>query len=329
MCAPLPLNMNYKKQKTMRNLSNALTTGDRKVVRILVGIIAVSAILAALTACTKDDAPDGGARVGIYVNGDSLKDHRVITFACHDISIVAMGADNAATRATMSEVNMTDLWLFDYIGDELQQTIHQTASDADFGNPTINAAYGDHTIYFVASRGDSPVIDGTTISWTKPSDTFWASRSITIAPSTSASQTVSLQRVATRLRLTVTDEIPATLAQICITPSHWYYGIDYLTGEAADDRQTERTINVPASYIGTTGQLYANFYSMSPSSAWQTDITMKAKDAEGGVISQIGIADVPLERNRVTNYSGSLFSASRTSSVTADGEWGEDITGTW
>ena len=224
---------------------------------------------------------------------------------------------------------MTDLWLFDYIGDELQQTIHQTATDANFGTPAINASYGDHTIYFVASRGDSPVIDGTTISWTKPSDTFWASRSITIAPSTSASQTVSLQRVATRLRLTVMDEIPATLAQICITPSHWYYGIDYLTGEATDDRQTERTINVPASYIGTTGQLYANFYSMSPSSAWQTDITMKAKDGDGGLISQIGIADVPLERNRVTNYSGPLFSVSRTSSVTADGEWGEDITGTW
>ena len=320
----------------MKNFKSALTTGDRKVVRTLIGIIAVSAILAALTACTKDAAPDGGARVSIYVNGDSLKDHRTITFTCHDFSFLPMGADSnaataayARTRATMSEAQMTDLWLFDYVGDELRQTIHQTATDANFGTPAINASYGDHTIYFVASRGDTPTIDGTTISWTKPSDTFWASRSITIAPSTSASQTVSLQRVATRLRLTVTDEIPATLAQICITPSHWYYGIDYLTGEATDDRQTERTINVPASYIGTTGQLYANFYSMSPSSAWQTDITMKAKDSDGGVISQIGIADVPLERNRVTNYSGPLFSASRTSSVTADGEWGEDINGTW
>ncbi len=312
----------------MRNLSSALTTG-RNVVKTLAAVVAASCITA-LTACSKDDVPDGGGSVSIYVNGDSLKDHRTITFTCHDISIVAMGADNASTtRATMSEVSMTDLWLFDYIGDELQQTIHQAASDADFGNPTINAAYGDHTIYFVASRGDSPVIDGTTISWTKPSDTFWTSRSITIAPSTSASQTISLQRVATRLRLTVTDEIPATLAQICITPSHWYYGIDYLTGEATDDRQTERTVNVPASYIGTTGQLYANFYSMSPSSAWQTDITMKAKDGDGGVISQIGIADVPLERNRVTNYSGTLFNANRTVTISVDSDWGEDISGTW
>jgi hypothetical protein len=68
---------------------------------------------------------------------------------------------------------------------------------------------------------------------------------------------------------------------------------------------------------------------MSPSSAWQTDIVMKAKDGDGGVISQIGIADVPLERNRVTNYSGTLFNANRTVTISVDGDWGEDISGTW
>ena len=230
------------------------------------------------------------------------------------------------TRASLAELNITDMWLFDYMGDELKQTVHKSEG---FDAVSLSLDYGEHTICFVASRGSEPTVSAPTISRSKPSDTFWASRSITIVPSTSASQTVSLQRVATRLRLTVTDEIPATLAQICIIPSHWYYGIDYLTGEATDDRQTERTINVPASYIGTTGQLYANFYSLSPSSAWQTDITMKAKDGDGGVMSQIGIADVPLERNRVTNYSGPLFNANRTVAISVDSDWGEDISGTW
>ena len=40
--------------------------------------------------------------------------------------------------------------------------------------------------------------------------------------------------------------------------------------------------------------------------------------ADGGVISQIGIADVPLERNRVTNYSGTLFNANRTVAISVD-----------
>ena len=274
-----------------------------------------AAMMLSMLSCTSDEQ---------QIENPVSMEQKTVTFTFGDVL-----TQHAMTRADVSSLDLTDIWMFDYVGDELQQTVHQSNTNEGFGTISASMGYGEHTIYFVASRGDSPVIDGTTISWTKPSDTFWASRSITIAPSTSASQTVSLQRVATRLRLTVMDEIPATLAQICITPSHWYYGIDYLTGEATDDRQTERTINVPASYIGTTGQLYANFYSMSPSSAWQTDITMKAKDGDGGLISQIGIADVPLERNRVTNYSGPLFSVSRTSSVTADGEWGEDISGTW
>ena len=317
----------------MKNFKSALTTGDRKVVKILAAVIAASCIIAAMTACTKDDAPDGGARVSIMINGDSLKDHRTITFTCHDFSIIPMGADNAAanarTRATMSEASMTDLWLFDYVGDELKQTIHQTATDTGFGSPAISAEYGDHTIYFVASRGDTPSIDGSVISWTKPSDTFWASKAITIAPSTAASQSVSLHRVATRLRLTVTDEIPATLAQISVTPSHWYYGIDYLTGEAADDRQTERTVNVPATYVGTTGQLAASFFCLSPSTAWQTDVTLKAKKQDGSTISQISIEGVPMERNRTTVYSGSILNASRSVSITADDGWNDDHIGTW
>jgi hypothetical protein len=291
-------------------------------------IILVAVAVALLTACEKPIVSDEDT-IGTVVVDD---EGNAVPTKKFTFTIKGNFSDTwEQTRGYLQAdgKDMTDVWVFDYIGDELQQTIHQTASDADFGNPTINAAYGDHTIYFVASRGDSPVIDGTTIFWAKPSDTFWASRSITIAPATATNQSVSLQRVATRLRLTVTDEIPATLAQICITPSHWYYGIDYLTGEATDDRQTERTINVPASYIGTTGQLYANFYSMSPSSAWQTDITMKAKDGDGGVISQIGIADVPLERNRVTNYSGTLFNANRTVAISVDSDWGEDISGTW
>jgi hypothetical protein len=56
---------------------------------------------------------------------------------------------------------------------------------------------------------------------------------------------------------------------------------------------------------------------------------MKAKDGDGGVMSQIGIADVPLERNRVTNYSGTLFNANRTVAISVDSDWGEDISGTW
>lgn len=283
------------------------------------------AVAAILPSCTKNDEPEAVApTLKISLPSDSIATHATVTFAFGgDVSIRPM------TRASLTELSLTDVWVFDYVGGQLQATTHQTASDASFGSPSLTVDYGDHTFYFVASRGDTPTIDGTTISWSKPSDTFWATVSLTVSPGSSITQAVSLHRVAARLRITVTDEIPATLASLSVTPSHWYYGLDITTGEAADDRQTARTVNVPASYVGTTGQLIASFFTISPSIQWTTDITLKATSTDNSTLSSISIKDVPMQRNYVTSYGGSILNAGRSITLTSDEEWIEDAPVTW
>ena len=277
-----------------------------------------------LAACTKNDEPEASPSFQITIPSDSIETHATINFCFGgDVAITGM------TRATLAELNLTDVWVFDYVGGQLQATTHQTASDASFGSPTLTVDYGDHTFYFVASRGDTPTIDGTTISWAKPSDTFWATLSLTVSPGSSITQAVSLHRVAARLRITVTEEIPATLASLSVTPSHWYYGLDYLTGDAADDRQTARTVNVPASYVGTTGQLVASFFTISPSTQWTTDITLKATGTDNSTLTSISIKDVPMQRNHVTSYDGSILNTWRSITLTSDDEWVEDDAVTW
>lgn len=282
------------------------------------------AVALILPSCTKDDDPEEEPKVGkieIKINNDTIQTHKEITFGIVSGQVM----QEPMTRATLQSLNLTDLWIYD--GETLLK--HQTADDADFGAPSVDVDYGDHTFYFVASRGSEPTQTGTTISWNKPSDTFWASLALTIAPSTATSQSVTLQRVAARLRITITDEVPAALTSLCVTPSTWYYGIDVLTGEATDSRTTTRTISVPASYAGTTGQLAASFYCLSPSAAWTTDITLTAKASDNSTLSEISIEDVPMQRNHITAYSGTLFSAGRAISVDADDSWGDDINGTW
>lgn len=284
-------------------------------------MMAIAAASMLLTSCEREDCAE--MSVNLTMPADSMATHKVISFTFYGI------AQEAMTRAALSDVSMTDLWLFDYVGGTLQQTVHQVSTDDGFGTVSIDADYGDHTIYFVASRGDTPTVSGTTISWAKPSDTFWASLALTIAPSTSVSHSVTLQRVAARLRITITDEIPSGLATLSVTPSRWYYGLDILTGEATDSRTTARTVNVPASYVGTSGQLSASFYCLSPSTAWQTDITLTAKASDASTISEISISDIPMQRNRITSFSGTLFSVGRSMTVSVDDGWGDEITGTW
>lgn len=280
----------------------------------------VVAVILPMMSCTKGDC-----ELDVSVAAPDSMKKKTITFT--------FGGDgyeqHALTRGSLSDANITDLWLFDYIGSELQQTIHQQSTDAAFGSVTLETDYGEHTLYFVASRGDTPTIDGTVISWVKPSDTFWQGITLDIQPSTATAQSVGLQRVATRLRITVTDEVPSDLATLSVTPSHWYYGLDYMTGEAADDRTTTRTISVPASYAGTTGQLVASFYCLSPSTEWLTNITLTAIAQDNSTLAAITIPDVPMRQNRITDFSGTLFSTGRLMNITVDDEWGDPLTGTW
>lgn len=281
--------------------------------------VAAAVILPTVMSCTKGE---GSLDVSVITQDKMEKKTITFTFGGDGVEQSPM------TRSSLSDANITDLWLFDYMGIALQQTIHQQSTDDGFGAVSLTVDYGEHALYFVASRGDTPTIDGTIISWVKPSDTFWQSTTLDIQPSTATAQSVSLQRVAARLRITVADEVPDGLATLSVTPSHWYYGLDYMTGEAADDRQTARVVNVPASYVGTTGQLAASFYCISPATEWKTDITLTAATTEA-TLANLTIPNVPMRRNSITDFSGTLFSAGRSMNIEVDDEWGDPLTGTW
>lgn len=281
------------------------------------------AVALSITACEREHETEN-ARSGLAIewSRDSMEHHTTIHFCISPYSIHAM------TRATLSDLSLTDLWLFDYKDGELQTTIHQVSTDDSFGSMSLSADYGEHTFYFVASRGVNPTISGTTLSWEKPSDTFWQSVVLTVEPQTANNHSVILQRVVTRLRISVTDEVPANLKTLVISPSTWYYGLDYLTGEATISQSLPRSVNVPTSYIGTTN-LSTSFYCLCPADGFETDITVSAQNGSSAEIANIPLSAVPFERNRVTSYSGSLFSTSKALTVSASDEWDDDYNVTW
>ena len=240
------------------------------------------------------------------------------------------GGDRATTRADLSDLNLSDLWVFDYMGNDLKTSAHQDAGDG-FGSLSMSLEYGSHTLYFVASRGTTPTVDtdAKTISWVKPSDTFWASLSLTVSPSMSGSHEVTLRRVATRLRITVTDEVPIGAAKFVVQPSMWYTALDYTTSAGVNGGTDTREINIPNSYIGTSGQLSASFFGLSPTDSWQTDVVVSIKNGSGDVLGSVSLSDVPFSQNITTQYSGGLFGAGRNLSVDADDVWGDDNVHTW
>jgi hypothetical protein len=277
-----------------------------------------AALMLSMSACTSEE-PKAEMPAGM--------EEKTITFTFGD-----MLTQHAMTRADVSTLDLTDLWMFDYIGEELQQTVHQSNTDDGFGTISASMGYGDHALYFVASRGTTPTTntDAQTITWVKPSDTFWSTATVTVSPSSASSQAVSLSRVATRLRITVNDEVPAQAAKFVITPAQWYYGIDYTTGSGiAPSSNQPREVSIPSSYIGTTGQLAISIFGFVPSADWQTDITATLTASDESVLGQVMLEDVTLNKNITTAYSGGILGTAKSFTLSADDAWGDEDIHTW
>ena len=228
--------------------------------------------------------------------------------------------------------DMTDLWVLDYKDGVLVQQLHQSDNTSeDFGKPVMTLAYGSHHVYFISSRGTSPVLNTEegTITWSSVRDTFWKDYEVSVVSSSNGNRAVTLDRVVTKLNLAFTDAISADAATINFTPETWYYGLNYKTGEptAATTSQTN-TMQVPEGYSGRT-DVSVSYFSISPSTEWATDVTVNSKDADGNIIGQGIMTAVPMKRNRVTEYSGPLFTAGGEVTLTLNGTWETSETGTW
>ena len=227
---------------------------------------------------------------------------------------------------------MTDVWVLDYVGGELKQQLHQTSDDADFGTPTMDLSLGTHHIYFIASRGSGASLNTTThaLTFTSVRDTFWKDYEITISGGTSSgNRSVTLDRIVTKLKLTFTDALPEGAATFNVTPSSWYYGIDYTTGEPSEATANGTiTVNIPSSEIGVVNEA-VSIFGFSSATEWTTDVAVDCKTSDGSILGSATIAAAPFVRNRVSEYTGPLFTAGGGMTLSLNTEWDESYQGTW
>ena len=281
-------------------------------------IFALLILALCLTACGSDDMETVDSEkvaVTFNVSGD-------FTLSTHDF-----------TRAlTADGKDMTDVWVWDYVGTECQQTVHQTSGDADFGTPTMELGMGTHHLYFVASRGVTPTVDNDakTITWATVRDTFWKHYELTITAGTSSgSRAVALDRVVTKLRVVFSDAIPTGAATFNVTPASWYYGMNYQTGEPSEATVNGTiTVNIPSSDIGVVNEA-VSIFGFSSATEWTTDVAVDCKKSDDTVMGSATIAAAPFVRNRVSEYTGPLFGDNGSMTLSLNTDWSTSYNGTW
>lgn len=228
--------------------------------------------------------------------------------------------------------DLTDVWVLDYMDGVLVQQVHQSDNTAEnFGKPQMTLSYGSHHIYFVASRGAEPVLNTTnaTITWSSVRDTFWKDYEVNVVSTSNGNRAVTLDRAVTKLRLTFTDEVPATANSISIVPHTWYYGLNYQTGQPASVRTDAATvITIPDASKGQTG-IQASLFGFSGTDEWNTDVAISSRTATDEILGSATIAAAPFKANRVSDYSGPLFSAGGSLSLSLNEEWADSYQGNW
>lgn len=237
------------------------------------------------------------------------------------------------TRALTADGKaMTDVWVLDYIGGVLQQQVHQTSADADFGTPTLSLGLGDHHIYFVASRGTGATLDtdAHTLTFAKVLDNFWKDYAITITGGTaSGSRAVAMDRIVTKLKVVFSDAIPTGAATFNVTPSVWHYGFDYTTGNPTAATTSQNiVVNIPNASIGVAGES-VSIYGFSGTTEWVTDIAINCKKNDDTVLGSATITSAPFVRNRVSEYTGPLFGDNGGMTLSLNTDWSKSYNGTW
>jgi hypothetical protein len=227
--------------------------------------------------------------------------------------------------------DMTDLWVFDYVGGVCVQSLHQTSEDEAWGRPTLALTYGSHHVYFVASRGEGATLneEGHTITWTGPRDTFWEDYAVDVVSTSNGNRSVTLDRVATKLKIVITDEVPSECKKIIVTPEEWYYGWNYVDGVVMAQQHTKRIVDIPTSYVGTSGELAVSVFGLSGKTEWTTDVNIEAQGDNNSVVGSATITDAPFMSNRSTEYSGPIFGSTGTVDVGLSTEWQEAYQASW
>ena len=239
------------------------------------------------------------------------------------------------TRGVANDLSaLSDVWVFDYMDGQCRQTLHQSACDSDFGTPAISLAYGTHNLYFVASAGTGAEVNTVrpSISWSTIGDTFYKSTRIDVGDDTNPFLSVTLDRVATALRVRSIDNVPATATYVALQPDAWYTMLDYTTGEP--NGYTSHPI-LRYDNISNSQPLELILYGLAPSGDYKNRVRIKTYSANGLIRESVAPA-VPFLPNHVTVVTGTLFGATEDatgitdiysiySNVKVRDSWGADL----
>ena len=211
-------------------------------------------------------------------------------------------------------------------GSEKVKSVNQKTGDSDFGKISVSLAKGTYKIVVIAHscNGTATISspDKITFPDNKVSDTFYYCADIVVDDA--KSYDLELKRAVAMFRLIAQDGKPENVKSMKFFYSGGSSTFNAVTGYGCvNSRQTE-VRKMEDSYNGKSTQI--DVYTFPHDESGLLKITITAQDALGNSVCEKVFDDVPIQRNKITQYSGNFFisSAGSSFSIKADNTWAQE-----
>lgn len=248
-------------------------------------------------------------------------------------SPAAQGAFTRSVAPLSDQLSRLSVAIFRTDGTKVK-SINQTVSDTGYGTVSVSLSPGTYKVVAVAhnsTEGNATITspEKVTFANNKMTDTFSYCGTITVLDGSPIEETIQLQRVVALLRLSVTGTIPAEVARF-----KFYYtgGSSTLNPETGygcvNSKQTEYRPAFPVgdgSAAATTFDLYTAPHELND----VLKLVITAQDADNQTLNEWTMENIPVTKNKITTWSGQLFTGGGTGGPTAEGGFSVTIDTDW
>lgn len=194
-----------------------------------------------------------------------------------------------------------------YQNGEKVKAVNQKEGDDTFGEVTLNMESGTYQVLILAhsSDGNPSQSHPEKVQFTNSigyTDTFYYYGDMEVTAE-GATLSVMLKRAVAAFRLVTTDAKPADVASIRFRYTGGSGALDAITGYGCVNSIQTATYNV----ADCSGSLTLEAYTFLHKEEGQLEIQVSAYNSQGATLYERTFQNVPMKRNTITEYSGTLF----------------------
>lgn len=249
----------------------------------------------------------------------------------HVLDFTAYVGDIPATRANQaaadySGVKTMQLAFYDASTNALVYSDTQLRDDnttyTTFGEFSCTLPMGSYKMVVIGHGSTSAItLDTPTsaeFSTDKARETFAYTETIDITTTASVDISAALSRICSKLMLSSTDALPASVKKINVSFSGGGKAFNPTTGLATVNTGLTNSVTINST-VGLHCEV--NSYIFLATDEQNVDVTIDVYGAEDALLFHKIVSGVPLKRNRQTTLQGKIFSASLGGGFTLSTDW--------